>query len=206
MTTYPGLPGPVVCDFISREASRARYAPGTEFQIGKIELVSNTGTYVDTPFHRYAGGDDLARQPLWPLAGRPAVVVRPQPADGEPIGAEAFAGLDVRGRAVLVQTGWDRHWGTDAYLAGGHPFLTRAAAEALRDAGAALVGIDGLNIDSIEDWERPVHTVLLGAGIPIVEHMTGLTAVPDGARFYAVPPPIEGMGTFPVRAFAVAGG
>lgn len=201
MTTYPGLPGPVVCDFISREASRARYAPGTEFQIGKIELVSNTGTYVDTPFHRYAGGDDLAHQPLWPLAGRPAVVVRPQPADGEPIGPEAFADLDVRGRAVLVETRWDRHWGTDAYL-GGHPFLTEAAAVALRDAGAAVVGIDALNIDSIEGGERPVHTVLLGAGIPIVEHMTGLQAVPDGARFYAVPPPIEGMGTFPVRAFA----
>jgi kynurenine formamidase len=111
----------------------------------------------------------------------------------------------VRGRAVLVQTGWDRHWGTDEYLSGGHPFLTGAAAEALRDAGAALVGIDCLNIDSVAGGERPVHTALLGAGIPIVEHMTGLAAVPDGARFYAVPPPIEGMGTFPVRAFAVAG-
>jgi arylformamidase len=134
--------------------------------------------HVDTPFHRYA--------------------------DGEAIGAEAFAGLDVRGRAVLVQTGWDRHWGTDAYLSGEHPFLTSAAAEALRDGGAALVGIDGLNIDALTDMGRPVHTVLLGAGIPIVEHMTGLAAVPDGARFYAVPPPIEGMGTFPVRAFAVS--
>jgi arylformamidase len=203
MITYPGLPGPVVCDFLSREASSERYAPGTEFQIGRIELVSNTGTYVDTPFHRYVEGDDLARQPLEPLAGRPALVVRPQPADGEPIGADAFAGLDVRGRAVLVQTGWDRHWGSDAYLSGEHPFLTRAAAEALRAGGAAVVGIDGLNIDAMTDMERPVHTVLLGAGIPIVEHMTGLAAVPDGARFYAVPPPIEGMGTFPVRAFAV---
>jgi kynurenine formamidase len=205
MITYPGLPGPVVCDFLSREASRERYASGTEFQIGKIELVSNTGTYVDTPFHRFADGDDLARQPLEPLAGRPALVVRPQPADGEAIGAEAFAALDVRGRAVLVQTGWDRHWGTDAYLSGEHPFLTREAAVALRDGGAALLGIDGLNIDAMTDMARPVHTVLLGAGIPIVEHMTGLAAVPDGARFYAVPPPIEGMGTFPVRAFAVAG-
>lgn len=206
MVTYPGLPGPIICDFLSREASRERYAPGTEFQIGRIELVSNTGTYVDTPFHRYADGDDLARQPLWPLAGRPAIVVRPGALDGAPIGAEAFAGLDVRGRAVLVQTGWDRHWGSDAYLSGGHPFLTRAAAVALRDAAPALVGIDALNIDAMDDMERPVHTVLLGAGIPIVEHMTGLAAVPDsGARFYAVPPPIEGMGTFPVRAFAVAG-
>jgi len=205
MTTYPGLPGPIICDFLSREQSRERYAPGTEFQIGRIELVSNTGTYVDTPFHRYPDGADLARQPLWPLAGRPAVVVRPEPDDGAAIGPEAFAGVDVRDRAVLVQTGWDRHWGTDTYLGGGHPFLTRAAAVALRDAGAALVGIDGLNIDAMTDMERPVHTVLLGAGIPIVEHMTGLAAVPDGARFYAVPPPIEGMGTFPVRAFAVAG-
>ena len=158
MTTYPGLPGPIVCDYLSREESRARYASGTEFQIGKIELVSNTGTYVDTPF-----------------------------------------------RAVLVQTDWDRHWGTDEYLSGGHPYLTEAAAEALRDARVALVGIDCLNIDSVADGERPVHTVLLGAGIPIVEHMTGLAAVPDGARFYAVPPPVEGMGTFPVRAFAVGG-
>jgi kynurenine formamidase len=205
MTTYPGLPGPVVCDFISREQSRARYAPGTEFQIGKVELVSNTGTYVDTPFHRYAGGDDLSRQPLWPLAGRPALVVRPEPEDGAAIGPEAFAGLDVHGRAVLVQTNWDRHWGSDEYLSGRHPYLTGPAAEALRDAGAALVGIDCLNIDSIADGERPVHTALLGAGIPIVEHMTGLAHVPDGARFYAVPPPIEGMGTFPVRAFAIAG-
>ncbi len=205
MITYPGLPGPIVCDFLSRETSRERYAPGTEFQIGKIELVSNTGTYVDTPFHRYAGGADLARQPLEPLAGRPAIVVRPHAADGAGIGAEAFAGLDVRGRAVLVQTGWDRHWGTHTYLSGNDPFLTRAAAEALRDAGAAVVGIDGLNIDAMTDMERPVHTVLLGAGIPIVEHMTGLAAVPDGAAFYAVPPPIEGMGTFPVRAFAVSG-
>ena len=133
-------------------------------------------------------------------------MVRPGPADGAAIGPEAFAGLDVRGRAVLVQTGWDRHWGTDAYLSGGHPFLTRAAAESrCATAGAALVGIDGLNIDAMADMARPVHTVLLGPGIPIVEHMTGLAAVPDGARFYAVPPPIEGMGTFPVRAFAVAG-
>lgn len=206
MITYPGLPGPIICDFLSREASRERYAPGTEFQIGRIELVSNTGTYVDTPFHRYADGDDLARQPLRPLAGRPALVVRPGPADGAPIGPEAFAGLDVRDRAVLVQTDWDRYWGSDAYLSGGHPFLTRAAAEWLRDAGAAVVGIDGLNIDAMDDMARPVHTVLLGAGIPIVEHMTGLAALPaEGTRFYAVPPPIAGMGTFPVRAFAMLG-
>ena len=206
MTTYPGLPGPVICDFLSREASRDRYAPGTEFQIGRIELVSNTGTYVDTPFHRFADGDDLARQPLEPLAGRPAVVVRPPVGDGEPIGPEAFAGRDVRGRAVLVETGWDRHWGSEAYLSGEHPFLTRDAATELRDAGAALVGIDALNIDAMEDLERPVHTVLLGAGIPIVEHLTGLSQVPaEGASFYAVPPPIAGMGTFPVRAFAVTG-
>lgn len=159
---------------------------------------------MDTPFHRYADGDDLAGQPLRALAGRPALVVRPGPADGAPIGPEAFADLDVRNRAVLVQTDWDRHWGSDIYLSGGHPFLTGAAAEWLRDAGAAVVGIDGLNIDAMDDMERPVHTVLLGAGIPIVEHMTGLAALPaEGTRFYAVPPPIARMGTFPVRAFAV---
>jgi kynurenine formamidase len=206
MTTYPGLPGPVICDYLSREASRERYAAGTEFQIGRIELVANTGTYVDAPFHRFADGDDLADQPLWPLAGRPVLVVDAADRTGRVVGASLFDDLDVRDCAVLVFTGWDRHWGTEAYLSGEHPHLTADAAELLRDRGAALVGIDSMNIDDTSGGERPVHTTLLGAGIPIVEHLTSLEAIPIGARFYAVPPRFRGVGTFPVRAFAESEG
>jgi arylformamidase len=201
MTTYPGLPGPVICDFLSREASRAQYAPGVEFQIGKIEMVANTGTYLDAPFHRYAGGKDVSQLPLGSLAGLEAVVVRGPP-DGRAIHRDAFAGRDLRGKAVLVRTGWDVHWGTATYLAG-HPFLTGAAAEYLVSEGAALVGIDSLNIDDIKDLARPVHSTLLGAEIPIVEHLCRLGPLPDaGFRFSAVPAKVAGFGTWPVRAFA----
>ena len=203
MVTYPGLPGPIVSVSRGRRAGE-RYAPGTEFQIGRIGLVQR-GYLVETALDRYEDGDDLARQPLR-AAGRPAGArraARPRRRRGDR--ARGVAGLDVRGRAVLVQTGWDRHWGTDAYLSGGHPFLTRAGAEGLRDGGAALVGIDGLNIDAMDRHGAAGAHRAARRRIPIVEHMTGLAAVPDGARFYAVPPPIEGMGTFPVRAFAVAG-
>ena len=201
MTTYPGLPGPLICDFLSREASRARYAPGVEFQIGKIEMVANTGTYLDAPFHRYPGGIDIAELPLASLARLEAIVVRARGA-GRAIGPEAFAGRDVAGRAVLVRTGWDVHWGTSAYLSG-HPFLTDAAAESLVKGGAALVGIDSLNIDDIDDGARPVHSRLLGAGIPIVEHLCDMGSLPDeGFRFSAVPAKVAGMGSWPVRAFA----
>ena len=201
MTTYPGLPGPLICDFLSREASRARYAPGVEFQIGKIEMVANTGTYLDAPFHRYPGGIDIAGLPLASLARLEAIVVRARGA-GRAIGPEAFAGRDVAGRAVLVRTGWDVHWGTSAYLSG-HPFLTDAAAESLVKGGAALVGIDSLNIDDIDDGARPVHSRLLSAGIPIVEHLCEMGSLPDeGFRFSAVPAKVAGMGSWPVRAFA----
>ena len=201
MTTYPGLPGPLICDFLSREASRARYAPGVEFQIGKVEMVANTGTYLDAPFHRYPGGIDIAGLPLASLARLEAIVVRARGA-GRAIGPEAFAGRDVAGRAVLVRTGWDVHWGTSAYLSG-HPFLTDAAAEYLVKGGAALVGIDSLNIDDIDDGARPVHSRLLGAGIPIVEHLCNMGSLPDeGFRFSAVPAKVAGMGSWPVRAFA----
>jgi kynurenine formamidase len=199
MTTYPGLPGPLVCDFLSREASRARYAPGVEFQIGRIDMVANTGTYVDAPFHRYAGGKDLAALPLESLAGLEAVVVR---GGGRAVGAEAFRGRSLRGKAVLIRTGWDVHWGTAAYLQG-NPFLTREAAELLVDQGAALVGIDSLNIDDIEDFARPVHSVLLSADIPIVEHLCQLGPLPEeNFRFTAVPAKVVGFGSWPVRAFA----
>jgi len=199
MVTYKGLPAPTICDFLSREASRDRYAPGTEFQIGRIDMVANTGTYLDTPFHRFADGDDLAGVGLARVAALPGVCLR---SDARAIGAEAFAGLNVRGHAVLVHTGWDRHWRTEAYFEG-HPFLIENAAAWLVEAGAALVGIDSHNIDDTACDTRPVHTRLLGAGIPICEHMTGLNALPArGFRFTAVPPKVVGMGTFPVRAFA----
>jgi kynurenine formamidase len=201
MTTYPGLPGPVICDFLSREASRDRYAPGVEFQIGKIEMVANTGTYLDSPFHRYADGKDLSRLSLESLVGLEGVVVRSSAA-GRAIGRVAFAGRDVGGKAVLVRTGWDVHWGTPAYL-DGNPFLTGEAADYLVAEGATLVGIDSLNIDDTRDLARPVHSILLGAEIPIVEHLCQLGPLPEtGFRFTAVPPKVAGFGTWPVRAFA----
>jgi kynurenine formamidase len=201
MTTYPGLPGPLICDYLSREASRTRYALGVEFQIGKIEMVANTGTYIDSPFHRYARGKDLAQLPLESLADLAAVVVRIPPGAGRPIDRSAFEDVEVRGKAVLVHTGWDAHWRTQRYLSG-HPFLTRDAAEYLVKEGVVLVGIDSLNIDDTEDLARPVHSILLGAGVPIVEHMCNLASLPaQSFRFFAVPAKVVGFGTWPVRAF-----
>jgi arylformamidase len=202
MITYKGFPAPLVCDHLSHAASRAKYAHGTEFQIGRIEMVGNTGTYIDSPYHRYADGDDIAGLALDAIASLDAVVVRVNGAQDRAISRTAFVPFDVRGKAVLVHTGWDRHWRTDAYFEG-HPFLTADAATYLRDACATLVGIDSLNIDDASNPTRPVHTTLLGAGIAIVEHLCRLEAVPDaGFRFSAVPPKVHGIGTFPVRAFA----
>ena len=199
MTTYKGLPGPHICDYWDREASAAFYDDGSTFQIGRIDMVANTGTYLDAPFHRYAEGPDLAALDLGALAGLDGLVVR---CSDRAVDAGAFEGLDVAGKAVLVQTGWDRHWRTDAYQEN-HPFLTAAAATLLAERGAKLVGIDSHNIDDTSGRSRPVHTILLGAGILICEHMTNLAALPGaGFRFTAVPPKIAGMGTFPVRAFA----
>jgi arylformamidase len=200
MVTYPGIPAPHVCDYLSREASAARYAGGATFQIGRIDLVANTGTYLDSPFHRFAEGRDISQLTLEELSDLPAVVLHA--ADDGEIDAVAFAGLEVRGRAVLVHTGWSRHWRTERY-GRGHPYLNAAAAEWLKRQGARLVGIDSLNIDGTATGERPVHTTLLGAGIPIVEHLRGLEQLPAGEfTFSAVPPPVRGMGSFPVRAFA----
>lgn len=201
--TYPGLPAPVVCDYLSREASRARYAPGTEFHIGRIDMVANTGTYVDSPFHRYEGARDVAGLELSRLADIPIVVVRAR--DRGVIDRDAFDAVDepLGGKAVLFDTGWSRHYGSPAYFEG-HPFLTDAAALHLVQADVALVGIDSLNIDDVSGGARPVHSRLLGADIPIVEHLAALDALPpSGARFFAVPPKVRGMGTFPVRAFAL---
>ncbi len=206
MVTYPGLPAPVIGDWLSREASRARYAAGTTFQIGRIELLANTGTYIDAPFHRYEGGRDIADYPLEAVADLEAVVVRATERAGRALDADGFAGRDLRGKAVLVHTGWDMHWRTERY-GSGHPFLTRAAAEHLASAEAALVGIDSLNIDDAEDGARPAHTILLGAGIPIVEHLCNLGALPDwGFRFFAAPVKVKGVGSFPVRAFGIVAG
>ena len=205
MTTYPGLPGPHICDFWEREGTAKNYEDGSTFQIGRIDMVANTGTYVDAPFHRYAEGKDLSELPLPSLADLPGMVVR-RPWENE-LGTDAahFEGLDVRGKAVLVHTGWDRHWRTDRYGVE-HSFLTPDAADWLVEHGAALVGIDSNNIDDTRVRRRPVHTRLLGADIPICEHMTGLGSLPDaGFRFSAVPPTVKGMGTFPVRAYAVLG-
>ena len=202
MITYKGLPAPLICDFLSREASRALYAEGTEFHIGKIEMVANTGTYVDSPFHRFADGIDLAALPLESLVNLPAVVVRVTNV-GSAINAGHLQGVELAGKAVLLHTGWASHWRTDQYFEG-HTYLTEDAAVYLRDQGVALVGIDSYNIDDIRDGRRPVHTTLLGANIPIVEHMTNLEQVPDhGFRFHAAPVKIKNFGTFPVRAYAV---
>jgi kynurenine formamidase len=203
LITYKGLPAPIICDFLSREASRDIYADGTEFHIGKIELVANTGTYLDTPFHRFADGIDLSELSLKVTADLPGILIDATGASERGIGAAVFEGTDLEGKAVLVRTGWDRNWRTETYFEG-HPFLTTDAAELLIERGALLVGIDSYNIDDTADMRRPVHTALLGAGIPIVEHMTSLDRLPQsGFRFSAVPPKIKGMGTFPVRAFAV---
>jgi|ERR687887_1180121 kynurenine formamidase len=201
MVTYKGLPGPVVSDHLTREASRQLYEAGTEFHIGRIDLVANTGTYLDAPFHRFADGLDVADVPLEAVAEVPGVLVRAPHEAGLAVEAAAFAGLDVRGRAVLVHTGWDAHWRTPRYYED-HPFLTADAAALLAAAGAALVGIDSHNIDDTRRRSRPVHTTLLGAGVFIVEHLCNLAAVPErGFRFTAAPVRVRGMGTFPVRAF-----
>ena len=204
LVTYKGLPPPLICDFVSREASKRLYADGTTFQIGSIELCSNTGTYIDTPWHRYEDGRDLSEIDLDSVAQLKGVKVHIGP-ERAVIDADAFEGIDVDGCAVLIQTDWSRHWNTEAYYEG-HPYLTEAAAVHLRDAGAVLVGIDTYNIDDVSGGERPVHSVLLGAEVLIVEHMTNLSEVPEsGFRFYAVPVKVRGMGTFPVRAFAQVG-
>lgn len=201
MITYKGLPAPLICDFLSREQSRSVYAPGTEFHIGKIEMVANTGTYLDSPFHRYATGKDLSELPLERLANLEGIVI---PADhGRAIDRAALKDHDLQGKAVLIRTGWDANWRTDQYFEG-HPFLTKDAADYLVEAGVALVGIDSLNIDDTADLARPVHSALLAAEIPIVEHLRGLQQLPgDGFRFFAVPVKVKNFGTFPVRAFGL---
>ncbi|GAB3806299.1 cyclase family protein [Micromonospora zhanjiangensis] len=204
MTTYPGLPGPEITPHLTREQSRAHYAPGVEFAIDRISMVGNTGTYLDSPYHRYADGVDLAGLPLAAVADLPAVVVRLADSGRRDIGPSALAALDVAGAAVLLHTGWDRHWGTEAY-GDPAPFLTEAGARMLVDAGAVLVGIDSVNIDDAHaGGVRPAHSILLAAGVPVLEHLTGLADLPvTGARLHAAPPRVRDFGTFPVRAYAI---
>ena len=202
MITYTGLPGPVISDHMSREDSESHYSDGTTFQIGKIEMIANTGTYIDAPFHRYEKGQDLSELKMASIANLEGIVFR---ADQETrsIDKDIFKSATVEGKAVLVHTGWDRHWRTDAYFEN-HPFLTRNASEYLKSSGAALVGIDSLNIDDTADGSRPAHSILLKANIPIVEHLCHLEALPaEGFKFFAVPAPVKGMGSFPVRVFAL---
>jgi kynurenine formamidase len=202
LVTYPGLPAPVIDEHLTREASRERYAPGTEFSIGRITMVGNTGTYLDSPFHRFADGADLAALPLERLVDVPGIVVRLTGREQRAVDRADVDDRNVGGHAVLIHTGWDRHWATERYGTD-HPYLTAAGAEWLAAQGATLIGIDSLNIDDTADLARPAHTTLLQAGIPIVEHLRGLEQLPlDGFRFTAVPPRVEGMGTWPVRAYA----
>ena len=201
VSTYPGVPGPILSDFVSREDARGRYDPGTSFLIARIDMVVNTGTYVDAPFHRFAEGSDIAGLPLERVADLEGLVVEKGP--GRAFDTDLFEGRDLAGKAVLLRSGWDSRWGTPAYFEG-HPYVTRGAAQALTAARAALVGIDSLNIDDTGDRARPAHTILLEAGIPIVEHLRGLAALPDsGFRFHCAPAPFRGTGSFPVRAYAV---
>jgi kynurenine formamidase len=202
MTTYKGLPGPIVADYWSREASAAMYDDGASFHIGRIDMVANSGTYIDAPFHRYAEGVDVAGLDLGRLAGVDGLVIRVPHGERLAVEGRDIVGHDVRGKAVLIHTGWDDYWRSDAYLQN-HPFLTGDAARLLVQGGAILVGIDSHNIDDTRGRSRPVHSMLLSAGVVICEHMTNLGALPDqGFVFTAVPPKITGMGSFPVRAFA----
>ncbi|MEZ4662828.1 MAG: cyclase family protein [Caldilineaceae bacterium] len=202
MITYKGLPAPVICDFLSREKSRDFYEAGAEFQIGKIEMVTNTGTYLDCPFHRYAHGHDLSQILPEQFADLVGITIRHDLSQGLAIDVDAFRQQDVRERAVLVHTDWAKHWRTDQYFED-HPFLTAEAAAYLVEQGATLVGIDSHNIDDTRGRTRPVHTTLLGANVLIVEHLCNLNSLPNnGFTFSAIPPKVKGAGTFPVRALA----
>lgn len=205
MITYPGLPGPEITDHLTRDQAEEHYGAGVTFHIGRISMVANTGTYVDSPFHRYASGADLAGLELDRVADLEGVVVDVTGSRARAVTLDALEPTEVTGRAVLIRTGWDRHWRTPAYSVDA-PFVSRAAAEWLVARGAALVGIDSINVDDAGDSSRPAHSLLLAAGIPVVEHLHALDQLPAaGFRFHAVPAPVVEFGTFPVRAYAVVG-
>ena len=203
MITYKGLPAPIISDHLSRTESQKHYAEGTEFHIGKIDMVANTGTYLDSPFHRYPDGTDLAGLDLYSLANLQGIVIRHETGQRE-IDVERFRDFDLNDKAVLIHTGWDAHWRTDEYWSGNHPFVSERAATFLVDAGATLVGIDSYNIDDTSTGRRPAHSILLANNIPIVEHLCDLDNLPDsGFKFFAVPVKVRKFGTFPVRAFGL---
>jgi kynurenine formamidase len=203
LITYPGLPAPEISEHLSRDAAERSYGPGVRFHIGRISMVANTGTYIDSPFHRFDDGADLAKLPIERFAALDGVVVRLTGARGRGIGPTELESHDVAGRAVLLHTGWDRHWDTPSYGVEA-PFLSAEGTAWLVEHGAVLVGIDSINIDDMGDRSRPAHTGLLRAGIPIVEHLCGLDRLPAGGfTFHAAPPAVEQFGTFPVRAYAV---
>jgi kynurenine formamidase len=208
MITYKGLPGPIISDHLSRTASRSIYEAGTEFHIGKIEMVANTGTYLDSPYHRYEHGKDLSQLDLSSLANLDGVVLHCLDSGNDrirrEIQQETLSGRQLAGKAALFHSGWDRHWRTEKYSDGTHPFLAAETAEVLAAAKPALVGIDSFNLDDTSTGARPAHSILLAANIPIVEHLCNLDALPDsGFRFFAVPVKVRAFGTFPVRAFAL---
>jgi arylformamidase len=203
LVTYPGMPGPEITDYLTREDAERSYGPGVTFHIGRVSMVANTGTYIDSPFHRYADGADLAGLVLSQLADVPGVCVHIEPGSLRAVDVDDLERFDVEGRAVLIHTGWDRHWETPAYAVDG-PFLTAAATAWLVAHGAWVVGIDSVNIDDMGDSTRPAHSGLLAAGVPIVEHLCHLDELPEsGFRFHAAPPPVEQFGTFTVRAYAI---
>jgi arylformamidase len=203
MVTNPGMPVPEFFDHLTRDEAERVYAPGVRFHIGRISMIANTGTYIDSPFHRYDDATDLSGLAMNAIADVPGVVVRVANTGRRAIDVADLEHIDVKGRAVLIHTNWAQHWRTERYGIEAR-FLTAAATQWLVDQGAALVGIDSLNVDDIGDPQRPAHSGLLGAGIPIVEHMCALDAMPDdGFRFHAAPPAVVGFGTFPVRAYAV---
>ncbi len=202
LVTYKGLPAPVICDYLSREQSRNIYEEGTEFQIGKIEMVANTGTYIDCPFHRYEYGKDFAALPAELFTDIEAIKVNVPYQQQKAIDASYFTNLELKGRAVLVHTGWSAHWRTDTYFEN-HPYLTEDAAIFLKHQGVRLVGIDSHNIDDTAKKSRPVHSTLLAQEIFIIEHVCNLDQLPsNGFSFTALPPRIKGIGTFPVRTIA----
>jgi kynurenine formamidase len=201
MKTYPGLPEPRVEVFMDYEASRARYAGDTEFFIANLHLCGNTGTYVDSPLHRFRNAPDLAQLPLERLADLPVEVIDAR--SDHAIGPSSLRGRALAGKAVLFHTGWSAHWRSDRYF-DPNPHLTEDCCAALLGAGAVFAGIDSVNIDSMADLRRPAHTTLLRAGVPVCEHMTNLGALPvSGGRLHAVPIPWKGGATFPVRAYVI---
>jgi kynurenine formamidase len=202
LVTYKGLPAPIVCDYLSREDSKKIYEAGTEFQIGKIEMVTNTGTYLDCPFHRFPEGKDLSEVGLEAFTDLEGIKISVSFTETLAITKQHLEGFEIRNRAVLIHTDWSNHWNTEKYYEN-HPYLTQEAAEYLRDCQVKLVGIDSHNIDNTQGNSRPVHTTLLGAEILIVEHLCNLYLLPqEGFSFSAIPPKFKGVGTFPVRAMA----